>query len=71
MAGSKNAVIIEAERTINGKTSMERRYHIASTPPDAAILVNAVSVRWESTTAASWPFPPDDDRATLLGLDNV
>lgn len=38
--------VIEAERTINGKTSCERRLYIGSIAPDAAVLTNAVRAHW-------------------------
>ncbi len=34
--------VIEAERTINGKTSFERRLYIGSIAPEASVLANAV-----------------------------
>lgn len=38
--------VIEAERTINGKTSSERRLYIGSIAPDASALANAVRAHW-------------------------
>ena len=38
--------VIEAERTINGKTSHERRLYIGSIVPDASRLANVVRAHW-------------------------
>jgi predicted transposase YbfD/YdcC len=38
--------VIEAERTTGGKTPVERRYYIGSTPPNALTLTNAVRAHW-------------------------
>ncbi|MDP2809325.1 MAG: ISAs1 family transposase, partial [Rhodocyclaceae bacterium] len=46
--------VIEAERTINGKTSLERRLYIGSIAPDAAILANAVRAHWGIENSVHW-----------------
>lgn len=46
--------VIEAERTINGKTSCERRLYIGSVAPDAATLANAVRAHWGIENRVHW-----------------
>ena len=38
--------VIEAERTLNGKTSHERRLYIGSIVPDASLLTNVARAHW-------------------------
>jgi len=46
--------VIEAERTINGKTSCERRLYIGSIAPDATTLANAVRAHWGIENRVHW-----------------
>lgn len=46
--------VIEAERTINGKTSCERRLYIGSLAPDATTLANAVRAHWSIENRLHW-----------------
>lgn len=46
--------VIEAERTINGKTSFERRLYIGSIAADAATLANAVRSHWGIENRVHW-----------------
>ena len=46
--------VIEAERTINGKTSWERRLYIGSIVPDAALLTNTVRAHWGIENSVHW-----------------
>ena len=46
--------VIETERTINGKTSLERRLYIGSIPADAAILNQAVRAHWGIENRLHW-----------------
>ena len=46
--------VIESERTINGKTSLERRLYIGSIPADAAVLSNAVRDHWGIENSVHW-----------------
>jgi predicted transposase YbfD/YdcC len=46
--------VIEAERTINGKTSVERRLYIGSIAPDAEVLANAVRAHWGIENSVHW-----------------
>ncbi|KAF0167159.1 MAG: putative transposase [Rhodocyclaceae bacterium] len=46
--------VIEAERTINDKTSFERRLYIGSIAPDAAVLANAVRAHWGIENSVHW-----------------
>ena len=46
--------VIETERTINGKTSIERRLYIGSIPANAATLANAVRAHWGIENRLHW-----------------
>ena len=46
--------VIEAERTINGTTSLERRLYIASIAPDAAKLADVVRAHWGIENQVHW-----------------
>lgn len=46
--------VIEAERTLNGKTSHERRLYIGSIAPDAGTLINVVRAHWGIENRVHW-----------------
>ena len=46
--------VIEAERTIHGKTSWERRLYIGSMAPDANALANVVRAHWGIENRVHW-----------------
>lgn len=46
--------VIEAERTVNGKTSCERRLYIGSIAPDASTLANVVRAHWGIENRVHW-----------------
>jgi predicted transposase YbfD/YdcC len=46
--------VIEAERTISGKTSHERRLYIGSIAPDASTLANVVRAHWGIENRVHW-----------------
>lgn len=46
--------VIEAERTINGKTSRERRLYIGSIAPEASALANVVRAHWGIENRVHW-----------------
>lgn len=46
--------VIEAERTINGKTSHERRLYIGSIAPEASTLANVVRAHWGIENRVHW-----------------
>ena len=46
--------VIEGERTINGKTSFDRRLYIGSIAPEAAVLANAVRAHWGIENSVHW-----------------
>lgn len=46
--------VIEAERTINGKTSHERRLYIGSIAPDASTLASVVRAHWGIENRVHW-----------------
>jgi predicted transposase YbfD/YdcC len=46
--------VIEAERTINGKTSLERRLYIGSIAPEASALASVVRAHWGIENRVHW-----------------
>jgi predicted transposase YbfD/YdcC len=50
----KSFTVIEAERCINGKTSLERRFYISSLPADAQRLARAVRAHWAVENSLHW-----------------
>lgn len=46
--------VIEAERTVNGKTSCERRLYIGSIAPDASTLATVVRAHWGIENRVHW-----------------
>lgn len=63
----KTFAVIEAERCINGKTSLERRFYITSLPADAHRLAQAVRAHWAVENRLHWcmdvAFADDQMRA--------
>lgn len=47
-------VVIEAQRTIRGKTSVEHRYYISSLPADAKRIANAIRQHWAVENRLHW-----------------
>jgi len=58
--GSKNwkklqtIVMVESERTVNEKTTIEHRYYISSSVETAAILLNASRMHWGIENSLHW-----------------
>jgi predicted transposase YbfD/YdcC len=67
--GLKSFVVIEAERTLNGKTKCEQRCYITSLPPDAARLAQAIRSHWAVENRLHWcmdvVFADDQMRARV------
>ncbi|MBL8420452.1 MAG: ISAs1 family transposase [Dechloromonas sp.] len=50
----KSFGVIESERRIRGKTSVEQRFDLSSLPPDAARLANAIRSHWSVENKLHW-----------------
>ena len=50
----KSFAVIESERCINGKTSVERRFYISSLPADAERIARAVRAHWAVENSLHW-----------------
>lgn len=63
----RSFAVIEAQRTIRGKTSVEYRYYISSLPADAERIGNAVRQHWAVENRLHWcmdvAFADDQMRA--------
>ena len=59
--------VIESERCIQGKTSVERRFYLSSLPADAARLLTAIRAHWSVGNRLHWcmdvAFADDQMRA--------
>ena len=53
-AGLNMIGVVEAERTEQGKTSLEMRYYIGSIPPQAALFAKAVRGHWGIENSLHW-----------------
>jgi len=66
----KSFAVIESERCINGKTSVEQRFYISSLPADAGRLANAVRAHWAVENSLHWCMDvtfADDQMRTRTG----
>lgn len=63
----KSFALIESERCINGKTSIEQRFYISSLPANAARLLPAIRAHWSVENRLHWcmdvAFADDQMRA--------
>ena len=63
----KSFAVVESERLINGKTSVERRFYISSLPADAQRLLRAIRSHWSVENRLHWcmdvAFADDQMRA--------
>lgn len=63
----KSFVVIESERSIRGKTTIERRFYISSLPAEAARLLPAIRAHWSVENRLHWcmdvAFADDQMRA--------
>ncbi len=50
----KSFCVIESERTMNGKTTFERRLYISSLPADASQLLASVRAHWSVENSLHW-----------------
>lgn len=53
-AGLKSAILIQSERTIKGKTTIEQRYYISSLEANAEKLSQAIRAHWEVENKLHW-----------------
>ena len=63
----KSFAVIESERCVHGKTSIERRFYISSLPADAERLLAAIRAHWSVENRLHWcmdvAFADDQMRA--------
>ncbi|GHT87605.1 hypothetical protein AGMMS49543_24050 [Betaproteobacteria bacterium] len=67
MPDLKSFVVLESERQIKGKTSIERRLYLSSLPADAQRLLPAIRAHWSIENRLHWcmdvAFADDQMRA--------
>lgn len=52
--GLTTLVLVEGERCVGNKTTVESRYYISSLPNDASVLLNAVRSHWSIENQLHW-----------------
>ena len=52
--GLTTLVMVEGERIVGGKTTVESRYYISNLPNDASVLLNAVRSHWSIENQLHW-----------------
>lgn len=52
--GIKSLICVESQRTLNGKTSHEKRYYVSSLKPNAEILASAIRKHWTVENELHW-----------------
>lgn len=66
-ADLKSFAVIESERCLNGKTSIEQRFYLSSLPPQAQRLSGAIRSHWRVENSLHWcmdvAFADDQMRA--------
>lgn len=66
-ADLQSFAVVESERCIKGKTTIERRFYISSLPPDASRLLRAIRAHWSVENQLHWcmdvAFADDQMRA--------
>ncbi|GHT96901.1 hypothetical protein AGMMS49545_23230 [Betaproteobacteria bacterium] len=50
----KSFIVIESERTLKGKVSLEHRYYISSLSPDAERTAQAIRAHWRVENSLHW-----------------
>ena len=50
----KSLICVESQRTVNGKTSTEKRYYISSLLPNAKVLAQAIRKHWTVENELHW-----------------
>ena len=68
--GLQSFAVIESQRTIRGKTTLEHRYYISSLPADAQRISNAVRQHWSVENRLHWCMDvifADDQMRTRTG----
>ncbi len=63
----RSIVMVESERTANGKTSTEQRYYLSSLPADAALLGARIRGHWSIENSLHWVLDMafDEDRCRI------
>ncbi len=52
--GIQSIICIESQRTLNGKTSIEKRYYLSSLKPNAKVLAQAIRKHWTVENELHW-----------------
>jgi len=64
--GLRTIVVVECERSVNGHTSVERRFYLTSLPPNAKTILHAIRAHWGIENNVHWlldiAFDEDNSR---------
>lgn len=52
--GIQSLICVESQRTLHGKTSIEKRYYVSSLKPNAKILAHAIRRHWTVENELHW-----------------
>ncbi len=52
--GIQSLICVESQRTLNGKTSIEKRYYVSSLKPNAKVLARAIRKHWTVENELHW-----------------
>ena len=65
--GLRSVVMVESERTANGKTSTEKRFYLSSHSPDATLLGARIRGHWSVENSLHWVLDMafDEDRCRI------
>ena len=66
-SGLTTLVMVEGERRVGGKTTVESRYYISSLPNDASKLLDAVRSHWGIENKLHWSAGRDVQRGRKPG----